>query len=95
MVRLVPIENDVIPMLLLVNMYLIKRTLIIFPCDLDLAGYRAIPMVHWYQWYDWYQRANSYYEYSSFYKLITQNIFPLTQGRNTLIVIMNIPRSLS
>ena len=24
-----------------------------FPCD--LAGYRAIPMVHWYQWCDWYQ----------------------------------------
>ena len=27
--------------------------LIIFPCD--MAGYRAIPMVHRYQWYDWYQ----------------------------------------
>ena len=45
MVGLVPIEKDVIPMVLLVNMYLIKGTLIIFPCD--LAGYRAIPMVHW------------------------------------------------
>ena len=53
MVGLVPIEKDVIPMVLLVNMHLIKGTLIIFPCD--LAGYRAIPMVHWYQWYDWYQ----------------------------------------
>ena len=74
-------------------MPLIKRTLIIFPCD--LAGYRAIPIVHWYQWYDWYQRANSYNEYSPFYKLTTQNIFAVTQGRNTLIVIMNIPRSLS
>ena len=48
MVGLVPIEKDVIPMVLLVNMHLIKGTLIIFPCD--LAGYRAIPMVHWYQW---------------------------------------------
>ena len=54
MVRLVPIETDVIPMVLLVNMHLIKGTQIIFPCD--LAGYRAIPMVHWYQWYDWYQQ---------------------------------------
>ena len=44
MVGLVPIEKDVIPMVLLVNMHLIKGTLIIFPCD--LAGYRAIPMVH-------------------------------------------------
>ena len=52
MVGLVPIEKDVIPMVLLVNMHLIKGTLIIFPCD--LAGYRAIPMVYWYQWYDWY-----------------------------------------
>ena len=43
MVRLVPIENHPIPMVLLVNMHLIKGTLIIFPCD--LAGYRAIPMV--------------------------------------------------
>ena len=50
---LVPMEKDVIPMVLLVNMHLINGTLIIFPCD--LAGYRAIPMVHWYQWYDWYQ----------------------------------------
>ena len=50
--RLVPIENDVIPMVLVVNMYLIKRTSIILSCD--LARYRAIPMVHWYQWYDWY-----------------------------------------
>ena len=30
MVRLVPLENDVIPMVLLVNMHLIKGTLIIF-----------------------------------------------------------------
>ena len=40
MVGLVPIEKDVIPVVLLVNMHLIKGTLIIFPCD--LAGYRAI-----------------------------------------------------
>ena len=53
LVPMVPIENGVIPVVLLVNMHLIKGTLIIFPCD--LAGYRAIPMVHWYQWYDWYQ----------------------------------------
>ena len=52
LVPMVPIENGVIPVVLLVNMHLIKGTLIIFPCD--LAGYRAIPMVHWYQWYDWY-----------------------------------------
>ena len=58
MVRLVPIETDVIPMVLLVNMHLIKGTQIIFPCD--LAGYRAILMVHWYQqklmsfqWFYW------------------------------------------
>ena len=51
MVGLVPIEKDVIPMVLLVNMHLIKGTLIIFPCD--LAGYRAIPMVHWYQLGKW------------------------------------------
>ena len=43
MVGLVPIEKDVIPMVLLVSMHLIKGTLIIFPRD--LAGYRAIPMV--------------------------------------------------
>ena len=53
MVRLVPIENDVIPMFLLVNMHLIKGTYIIFSCG--LAGYMAIPTVHWYQWFDWYQ----------------------------------------
>ena len=34
----------------MVNMHLIKGTYIIFSCD--LAGYKAIPMVHWYQWYD-------------------------------------------
>ena len=48
LVPMVPIEKGVIPMVLLVNMHLIKGTLIIFPCD--LAWYRAIPMVHWYQW---------------------------------------------
>ena len=37
---LVPIEYDVIPMVLLVNMYFIKG---------------KIPMVHWCQLYDWYQ----------------------------------------
>ena len=45
---LVPLENDVIPMVLLVNMYLIK----IFSCG--VAGYRAILMDHWYKRYDWY-----------------------------------------
>ena len=53
MVRLVPIENDVIPMVLLS------------------------------------------YVYSSFYKPSMQNNFAVTQGRNALIVIMNIPRSIS
>ena len=46
MVGLVPIEKDVIPMVLLVNMHLIKGTYI--------TG--QFPMVHWYQWYDWYQQ---------------------------------------
>ena len=42
MVQLVPIENHIIPMVLLLNMHLVKGT-DYFPCD--LAGYRAIPMV--------------------------------------------------
>ena len=42
MVRLVPMEKQPIPMVLSVNMHLIKGTLIIFRCG--LAGYRAIPM---------------------------------------------------
>ena len=33
-------------MVLLVNMHLNKETSIILSCG--LAGYRAIPMVHWY-----------------------------------------------
>ena len=41
-------------MVLLVNMHLIKGTWMYFPCD--FAGYRAISMVHWYQWYDWWAR---------------------------------------
>ena len=53
MVGLVPIEKHPIPMVLLVNVHLIKGTLIIIPWD--LARYRAIPMVHWYLGYDWYQ----------------------------------------
>ena len=47
MVRLVPIEKHPIPMVLLVTMHLIKGTWIIFSCG--VAGYRAIPKVHWYQ----------------------------------------------
>ena len=39
-------------------------------------------------------RYNSY-EYSSFYKPITQNKFAFTPSRNTLIIILNIPRSIS
>ena len=61
MVGLVPIEKDVIPMVLLVNMHLIRGTLIIFPCD--LAGNRAISMVHWYQWYDWYQWKSTLFQW--------------------------------
>ena len=61
LVPMVPIENGVIPVVLLVNMHLIKGTLIIFPCD--LAGYRAIPMVHWYQWYDWYQWKSTLFQW--------------------------------
>ena len=34
MVGLVPIERDVIPVVLLVNIHLIRETLIIFPCEI-------------------------------------------------------------
>ena len=37
----------------------------------------------------------NYYEYSSFYKPTTQNKLPFTPSRNALIIIMNIPRSIS
>ena len=57
MVRLVPLENDIIPMVLLVDMYLIKGTKkVIFSCG--VSGYRAIPMDHWYQRYDWQPLEN-------------------------------------
>ena len=39
-------------------------------------------------------RYNSY-EYSSFYIPITQNKFAFTPSKNALIIIMNIPRSIS
>ena len=52
MVRLVPLENDVIPMILPRNMHLIKRTWIILSCG--VAVHRAIPTDLWYQWYNWY-----------------------------------------
>ena len=52
MMRLVPLDNDVIPMVLLLNMHLIKGAWIILSCG--VAGYRAILMGHWYQWYNWY-----------------------------------------
>ena len=39
-------------------------------------------------------RYNSY-EYSSFYKPTTQNKFAFTPSKNALIIIMNIPRSIS
>ena len=44
-----------------------------------------------------WKRADLYYEYSSFFKLTKQNIFAFTQTKNALIVIMimNIPRSIS
>ena len=61
MVGFVPVEKDIIPMVLLVNMHLIKGTLIIFSCG--LAGYGAIPMVHWYQWYDWYQWKSTLFQW--------------------------------
>ena len=32
-----------------------------FPCD--LAGYRAIPMVHWYQWCNWYQQKSTSFKW--------------------------------
>ena len=89
MVRLVPIENDVIPMVLLVNMHLIKGTLIIFPCD--LAGYRAIsdgplvPMV----------RLVLIENDVIPVVLLVQYKFAFTPSRNALTIIMNIPRSIS
>ena len=70
MVGLVPVEKDVIPMVLLVNMHLIKGTYIIFPCD--LAKYNRSPLnemhihqqnhwndiiFYWYQSHHWYQRT--------------------------------------
>ena len=39
-------------------------------------------------------RYNSY-EYSAFYKPITQNKFASTPSKNALIILMNIPRSIS
>ena len=89
LVPMVPIEKGVISMVLLVNMHLIKGTLIIFPCD--LAGYRAIPMVHWYQWYDWYQWKMMPFQW--FYWCKTSSL--LHQVGNALIIIVNIPRSIS
>ena len=83
MVRLVPIENDVIPMVLLPNMHLIK------PCD--LAGYRAIsdgplvPMV----------RLVLIENHAIPMVLLVRNKFAFTPSRNALIIIMNIPRSIS
>ena len=41
------------------------------------------------------KRANNYYEYCSFYKPTTQNKFAFTPSKNALIIIMNIPRSIS
>ena len=35
------------------------------------------------------------YQYSSFYKPTTQNKFAFTPSKNALIIIMNIPRSIS
>ena len=89
MVGLVPIEKDVIPMVLLVNMHLIKGTLIIFPCD--LAGYRAIsdgplvPMV----------RLVLIENDVIPVVLLVQYKFAFTPSRNALTIIMNIPRSIS
>ena len=83
MVRLVPIENDIIPMILLANMHLTK------PCD--LARYRAIsdgplvPMV----------RLVLIENHAIPMVLLVQNKFSFTPSRNTLIIIMNIPRSTS
>ena len=89
LVGLVPIEKDVIPMVLLVNMHLIKGTLIIFPCD--LAGYRAIsdgplvPMV----------RLVLIENDVIPVVLLVQYKFAFTPSRNALTIIMNIPRSIS
>ena len=37
----------------------------------------------------------NYFEYSSFFKPTPQNKFAFTPSKNALIIIMNIPRSLS
>ena len=85
MVRLVPIENDVIPIVLLVNMHLIKGTY-----------FRLWPLI---------VIANSYNEARSKYKHtmcilrsishLCQISLLLHQVKKTLIVSMNVPRSIS
>ena len=63
-------------------------------------------MVHWYQWCDWYQWKMMPFQwfyftpsksalYSSFYQPTMQNKFAFTPSKNALIIIMNIPRSIS
>ena len=46
-------------------------------------------MVHWYQWYVWYQND------AIPMVLLVQNKLPFKPSRNALIIIMNIPRSIS
>ena len=86
LVSLVSIENDVIPMVLSVNKARskYKHAMCILRSISRLC--KISSLLH---------QVKIYYEYSSFYKLTTQNNFALTESRNALIVIMNIPRSLS
>ena len=95
MVRLVPMENDAIPMVLLVQnkfAFTPSRNALIIIMNIPRSVRQPrktsslLPQVK--------ARYNSY-EYSSFYKSITQNKFAFTPSRNALIIIMNIPRSIS
>ena len=94
MVRLVRMDSDAIPMVLLVqNKFTFtpsKNTLIIImnvPHSIRKPR-KTSSLLHQVK-----ARYNSY-EYSSFYKPTMQNKFAFTPSKNTLIIIMNIPRSI-
>ena len=86
---LVPIENDVIPMVLLVNKARSKYKHAM--CILRSISHLCETSSLLYQ----VKHANSYYGHSLIYGPTTQNNFALTPSRNELMVIMNIPRSIS
>ena len=80
MVRLVPIENDVIPMVLLVNKARSKYKHAM--CILRSISHLCKTSLLLHQ----EKRVHSYYEYYLLYKLTTQNNVVLKQSRHTLIV---------